>query len=137
LRNSALDLAEECEGIQNLSDILCRGDLDHFHQTEFGVDIDDGAMCDECEGDVAIALAVLVELLRCSMLVKERLLDSQTGAGLFDRNAQRTHRVDHVGAFDDELEGVEIVEMRDVFEETLANESARAVDGPTAHPCLA
>ena len=89
--------------VERAADVLGGGDLHDLDQAELGVDVDDGAVGDERERGVAVALAVLVEVLGRAMVVLEGLVERQPGRGLGDRRSarrRRTDRVDDVGAVD-------------------------------------
>ena len=64
LGDAALDLADHRQRVERPPDVLAGGDLHHLHQPELGVDVDHGAVGDEGEGGVAVALAVSS---RCSV----------------------------------------------------------------------
>ena len=66
--------------VERPPDVLRRGDLDHLHQAELDVDVDDGPVGDERERRVAVALAVLVELLGRRMAILDRLVEREAGA---------------------------------------------------------
>ena len=61
LRDAALDLPLDRERVHRLADVLSGRDLDHPHQSQLGVDVDDRAMGGERERHVRVALAELVE----------------------------------------------------------------------------
>ena len=69
--------------VERPPDVLRGGDLDHLDQAELGVDVDDGAVGDERERRVAVALAVLVEVLGRAVVVLD---------GLVEVHARRTRR---------------------------------------------
>ena len=61
--------------VERPPDVLRRGDLDDLDQAELGVDVDDGAVGDERERGVAVALTVLVELLGRPVVVLDGLVE--------------------------------------------------------------
>ena len=68
-RDAALDLAERpAERVEGPADVLGRGDLDHAHQAEVGVDVDHGAVGGARDRHVGVALAVGVERLGRAVL---------------------------------------------------------------------
>ena len=82
LGDAAFDLPEHAERIEGTTDILGSGYLHHFHQTEFGVDIDHGAMRYEGKRGMAIALAVFIEILGGAMVMLEGFVELEAGARL-------------------------------------------------------
>ena len=72
LGDPALDLAEHGSGLRAPTDVLSRRHLHDAHETELDVHVDDGAMGGEGERRVAVALAVLVELLGRPVVVLDR-----------------------------------------------------------------
>ena len=70
-------------------------------------------------------------------MVFEGLVQDDTVRCLGYAQSERTNGVDHVCAFDDQVDWVNPVQASDMFEQPLANKPARAVDGATAHPGLA
>ena len=72
LGDAALDLAVHRQRVQHPTDVLGGGDLDDLDQPEVGIDVDDGAVGDERERRVAVALAVLVEVLGRRVVVLAR-----------------------------------------------------------------
>ena len=75
LGDAALDLAEHRQRVERPPDVLGGGDLHHLHQPELGVDVDHGAVGDEGERRVAVALAVLVEVLGRAVVVLDGLVE--------------------------------------------------------------
>ena len=71
--------------VERPADVLRGGDLDDLDEAELGVDVDDGAVGDERERRVAVALAVLVELLGRPVVVLDGLLERDAGRRLGDR----------------------------------------------------
>ena len=73
------------------------------------IDVDDGAVGDERERDVAVALPVLVEVLGRRVAVLHGLVEGQAGRGRRHRDPQRADRVDDVGAVDRQLHRLDAV----------------------------
>ena len=63
--------------VERPPDVLRRGDLHDLDQAELGVDVDDGAVGDERERGVAVALPVLVEVLGRPVVVLDGLLEAR------------------------------------------------------------
>ena len=80
LRDAALDLALDRERVHRLADVLRGRDLDHPHEPELGVDVDDRAVRGERERHVRVALAELVERLRGAVVVLAGALDAVAGS---------------------------------------------------------
>ncbi len=112
LGDAALDLAEHRQRVQRPADVLRRGDLHDLDQAQLGIDVDDGAVGDEGERRVAVALAVLVEFLGRRMAVLDGLVELDAGGRLGDRQPPTRHRVDDVGPVDGEADRVDAVDAR-------------------------
>ena len=61
--------------VERPPDVLGGGHLHHLHQPELDVDVDDGAVGDEGERGVAVALTVVVEVLRRAVVVLDGLVE--------------------------------------------------------------
>ena len=68
-------------GFKRDADVLRGGDLHDLDETQLRVDVDHGAVGDERERRVAVALPVLVELFGRPVVVLEGLLEHHAGAG--------------------------------------------------------
>ena len=75
LRDAALDLTHDGDGVDRLPDVLRGRHLHHLHQAGLAVDVDDGAMDGEQERHMAVVLRGLVQCLRGPMPVHDGLLD--------------------------------------------------------------
>ena len=75
LRDAALDLALDRLRVDRLADVLRGRDLDHAHEAELDVDVDDRAVGGERERHVRVALALLVERERLPVVVLARDVD--------------------------------------------------------------
>ena len=76
LGGAALQLALHRLGVDRLADVLCRRELDHLHQPELGVDVDDGAMRGEGVLEVGVGLPGLrIQAIRRARMELSRLLD--------------------------------------------------------------
>ena len=91
--------------VERTPDVLRGGDLHHLDQPELGVDVDDGAVGDERERRVAVALAVLVEFLGRRVVVLDGLVErrrrrvaSATGSRQPDTVSTTSVAVDRRGA---------------------------------------
>ena len=124
--------------VERPPDVLGGRHLHDLHETELGIDVDDGAVGDERERDVAVALAVLVEVLGGSMVELDRLARtraspsaSATGTRSVPIESTTSVAVDH------EPQRIEPVGRPDALEQPLAHRPAGRVDGAAAHPRLA
>ena len=136
LGDAALDLAGHRQRVDRPPDVLAGGHLHHLHQPEVGVDVDDGAVGDERERDVAVALPVVVERLGGAVAELDLPLEHGVSQRVAERHAQRPHRVDHLVTLHDQAQRVETVRRADQREQVLAHRPARRVDRPAAHPGL-
>ena len=76
--------------VERPPDVLRRGDLHHLDQPELGVDVDHGAVGDEGERHVAVALPVVVEVLGRAVVVLDRLARTRRlRRGVGDGHPQR------------------------------------------------
>ena len=125
--------------VEGPADVLGGGDLHDLHQPELDVDVDHGAMGDERERRVAVALAVLVELLgRLVVVLDGSRRSSCPATGLGDGDPQHAGGVDDVGAVDRAATRLQRRGSRaDVLEQPLAHGQAGGVHGAAAHPRLA
>jgi hypothetical protein len=73
LCDTSLDLPEDGKGIEDLTHILRRGDLYDLDETKFDINVNDCAMGDEGEGDMAVALPVFIQVLRLAVMVLVRV----------------------------------------------------------------
>ena len=80
LGDAALDLAEHRQRVERPADVLGGGDLHDLDEAELRVDVDDGAVGDEGERHVAVALTVVVELLGRAVVVLDASRRSATPA---------------------------------------------------------
>ena len=124
--------------VERPADVLGGGDLHHLHQPELGVDVDDGAVGDEGERRVAVALAVLVEVLGRAVVVLDRLVERRrrpvaSATGTRSAPIESTTSVPSTT----QAQRVDAVRRADVLEQSLAHRPARGVDRPAAHPRLA
>ena len=69
LRDPALDLAGHLQRVEHPADVLRGGEVHDAHQTELGIDVDDGAVRGARERHVRVALAVGVERMREPVVV--------------------------------------------------------------------
>ena len=124
-------------GLSALPDVLGGRHLHHLDQAEVGVDVDDRPVGDERERGVAVALALLVELLGGPVVVLDRPVELGVAHRVGDGLAERPHRVDHVGALDHQPQRVDPLGGADPLEQVLADGPARGIDRAAAHPRLA
>ena len=94
-------------------------------------------MRDEGEGNVTIALTVLIELFGLAMMVFERFIETEPPRCVSHRDAQRAQGVYDVSAVNGETQRIEPVLPCNGREQSLAHQSTSAVDCATAHPGLA
>ena len=124
--------------VEGPADVLGGGDLHDLHQAELEVDVDDGPMGDEGERRVAVALAVLVELLGGPVVVLDGLLER---AGRRWPRPPGTRRSPNVSTTSvpstTRRSGSSPWWPADVLEELLAHGPAGGVDRTARHPRLA
>ena len=124
--------------VERPPDVLRRGDLHDLDQPELGVDVDDGAVGDEGERRVAVALPVLVEVLGRAVVVLDGLVE-RARRRWRRRPAMRRSPIESTTSAPsiDEPQRVDAVRRADVLEQPLAHGPAGGVDGAAAHPRLA
>ena len=137
LRDAALDLPDHGQRVERPADVLRRGHLDDLDESQLGVDVDDGAMGDEGERRVAVALAVLVQLLGRAVVELDGLVEGHAGSGGVDGAAPRVDLIDDLGSVDGQAVDVDPAFGGDVLEQPLAHRLTRRVHRAAAHPGLA
>ena len=78
LRDTALDLPERLQRVQQAPHLLRGGDFDHAHQPELDVDVDNRTVRGERERHVGVALAVVVEGKGRGVTVDDGLIEIPT-----------------------------------------------------------
>jgi len=135
-RDASFDLALEPERVDSSPDVFDRGELGYADEAELDVHVDDGALGDEGEEGVDVALPALVEGLGLPVVVDARGDDRGVEVVLCAAD-QATVGVD-AAAPERQLRLAKlVVDPSDAVEELAARVRAGGLDGARGHDGLA